>query len=201
MDMEGLKPQPSLLLCSVANSTLLGRERCVQVPSCWSKSPEGWVQAGSVLCWCVSWLLPALAPLPWGESAGAGARVGSERGLGACAGLSWVISQSPKQFLFASSTLFLEWASMHVLFTSRVCISYSPAISPSHGFANQLRGLILLVSNPKAGCNCSLPREDLPAQVISFLVCVPPRGVGPNPVASLPLWPDFVWIFVTALGV
>ena len=118
-------------------------------------------------------------------------------------GMCWALmsNQSPKQFLFASSTLFLEWASMHVLFTSRVCISYSPAISPSHGFANQLRGLILLVSNPKAGCNCSLPREDLPAQVISFLLCVPPRGVGPNPVASLPLWPDFVWIFVTALGV
>ena len=40
-------------------------------------------------------------------SAGAGARVGSGPGLGACDG-ALLRNQSPKQFLFASSTLFLE---------------------------------------------------------------------------------------------
>ena len=35
-----------------------------QVPSCWSRSPEGWVQADSTPFKCVISLLPVLAPLP-----------------------------------------------------------------------------------------------------------------------------------------
>ena len=64
LEMEGLEPQPGeswLLPCSVAVTSLSG---CQQSSRCWTRSPEGQVQAGSFSSKCA---LPPLntAPLSW----------------------------------------------------------------------------------------------------------------------------------------
>ena len=62
--MEGLEPQPGeswLLPCSVAVTSLSG---CQQSSRCWTRSPEGRVQAGSFSSKCAL-PPPNTAPLSW----------------------------------------------------------------------------------------------------------------------------------------
>lgn len=83
-DRARVKCEPGLLLCPVANITLLGWQ---WVQSCWSRSPESQVQAGSLPSKCVLSPIPALISSP--QKGSVLEQEGLEKALGKCQGIGW----------------------------------------------------------------------------------------------------------------
>ena len=121
--MEGLELEPGVSQgFSCAQWPKLPYQGYRQVPRCRNRSPEVWVQAGSVPCKCAL-LPPSISTFaPEGSNAEArGGRVGSWHGLGP---MLWQSLQTRVQDCFQSATCM----SAFTLF--RCSAGSEPALSP-----------------------------------------------------------------------